>query len=124
MGNPDLSRKGYSPKRNRENLNAFLINAAHILKGEEVEKIISKKQKKGEEEFWEESELSAINTLQRISAYVLIILFTILSIYLISQFEIKSTIISLTILYFCFSYIYYDLKIINLKNKKNSKKVK
>jgi hypothetical protein len=43
MGNPDLSRKVYSPKKNRENINAFLINAARILKGEEVEKIISKK---------------------------------------------------------------------------------
>ena len=66
MGNPELSRNGHSLKRNRENVNSFLINAANILKGKEVEKIIAKNQAKEEEEFWEESEWTIGNILMAI----------------------------------------------------------
>ena len=124
MIKPYLFSHPFSFGKNKHHIKFFTYELKNAVKNIDVRKQADLYLDKLEEEFWEESELSAINTLQRISAYVLIILFTILSIYLISQFEIKSTIISLTILYFCFSYIYYDLKIINLKNKKNSKKVK
>ncbi len=118
MGNPDLSRKGYSPKRNRENLNAFLINAAHILKGEEVEKIISKKQKKGEEEFWEESEWTIGKILMRIVGYGLTMIFLLIGIIMIYEGEWIGILLILISIGMYLIYIKFDIQIIRKKNRR------
>ncbi len=122
MGNPELSRKGYSPKRNRENLNAFLINAANIIEGKEVEKIISKKQKKEEKEFWEESEWTIGKILMRFVGYgftMIVLLIGILGIYEGKWKGILPIIISIGI---CLTYIKSDIQIIREKNRKKKLK--
>ncbi len=124
MGNPNLSRNGYSRKRNRENVNSFLINAANILKGKEVEKIIVEKQAKEEEAFWEESEWTIGNILMRLVGYGLAIIFLLIGILIIYEGSWEGIITIALSIGICFSYIKSDIQIIREKNRRNKLKKK
>ena len=118
MGNPELSRKGYSRKRNKENLNSFLINAANILRGKEVEKIVAEKQIKEEEEFWEESEWTIKNILMRIVGYGLTTIFLLIGILGIYEGAWEGIIPVGLSLGIGLTYIKNDIQVIREKNRR------
>jgi hypothetical protein len=129
MGNPELSKKGYSRKRNKENLNSFLINVENVLRGKDVEKIVTKKliQKEKdlwetEEGFWEEREWTFGNILMRIVGYGLTMVFLLIGLLLIYEGvwgAIFSIILSIGIGFF---YIKNDIQIIREKNRRRKLK--
>lgn len=121
MGNPELFRKGYSRKRNKENLNSFLINAADILKGKEVEKIVAEKQVKKEEEFWEESEWTIGNILMRLVGYGMTAIFLLIGILFIYERKWRGIIPIGLSLAISFTYIKNDIQIIREKNRRKRK---
>jgi len=118
MGNPELPRKRYSRKRNKENLNSFLINTANILNGKEAEKIVAEKQIKEEEEFWNESEWTIGNILMRLVGYGMTAVFLLIGVLIIYEGEwigIISVGLSLGI---SLTYIKSDIQIIREKNRR------
>ena len=119
MGNPELLRKGYSRKRNKENLNSFLVNAANILKGKEVEKIIAEKHIKEEEEFWAESEWTIKNILMRIVGYGFTIIFLLIGILAFYEGAWEGIIPMILSVGISLSYIKNDIQILREKNRRN-----
>ena len=120
----ELEENGYSPKRNRENVNSFLINAANILKGKDVEKMIVEKQKKAEADFWAASEWTIGKILMRIIGYGLTMLFLLIG--LLGVYEgvwegIFSVFASIGISFF---YIKSDIQIIIEKRRRKKWKKK
>lgn len=124
MGNPELSRKGYSRKRNKENLNSFIINAANILKGKEAEKIVAEKQIKKEEEFWEESEWTIGNILMRFAGYGMTAIFLLIGILFIYEGEWEGIIPIGLALGISLTYVKNDIQIIREKNRRKKLKKK
>jgi len=122
MGNPELYSKGYSRKRNKENLNSFLINSVNIQKGKEVEKIVAEKQIKKEEEFWEESEWTIGNILMRFVGYGLTTIFLLIGILFIYEGEWGGIIPVGVSLGISFTYIKNDIQIIREKSRRKKLK--
>ena len=75
MANLKMPKPGSLSKRNKENLNVFLRNAAGLLRGEDVELIALERQQQAEEQFWEQSEWTVGGILRRLIGYGLTLLF-------------------------------------------------
>lgn len=82
IANPEYRGSGYSKKRNKENVNAFLRNTRGIIKGDNVEAIIKARKKAVEDKFWESSEWTIKQIFKRIIGYGLTLFFVFLSLFL------------------------------------------
>ena len=115
--NPELLR-GHSLKRNKENVNSFLINTAHILKGRDVEKIVAEKLIKEEEAFWKESEWTIKIILMRIVGYGSTIIFLLIGMVIIYEDVWKGILPVILSIGICYIYVKYDIQIIREKNRR------
>lgn len=118
MKDPNLYRQGYSTKRNRQNVDSFIFNAASILKGEHVEELVQEKQQKAEEEFWEESEWTIGKIFMRIVGYGLAALFLFIGIMILKEGDLSGIFFPLVSLGIAFTYIKNDVKILREKRKR------
>ncbi|MEZ5044125.1 MAG: hypothetical protein R2828_29800 [Saprospiraceae bacterium] len=122
IGLLEVSLKVQSRKRNRENVNSFLINGANILKGKNAEEIIVEKQKKTEEEFWGEKEWTIGKILMRIVGYGLTIIFLLLGTLVIYEGEWEGMFPIILSIGISMSYIKNDIQIILEKNRRKKLK--
>ncbi len=118
MKDPNLIRRGYSIKRNRQNVDAFLFNAASILKGENVEEQVQQKQEKAEDEFWQESEWTLGKIFMRIVGYGLTALFLLIGIMILAEGDLSGLFFPLVSLGIAFTYIKNDIQILREKRRR------
>lgn len=121
IGDPELLRKGYSRKRNKENLQSFLINAANIIKGKDAEGIVATKLKKEQEAFWEESEWTIKNSLMRVLGYGFVLIFLLAGVLLVYEGIFEGIIPIGLSLAISWVYIKNDIQIIREKNRRKKK---
>lgn len=119
MVNPSMNSNPFSFGLNKKNKLKLIHQYQSVLKGNNVIEIANTEIEKREEAFWNESEWTFVNTIKRIIGYGASILFGILSYWMISDGEIRGLIYGIIILGCCSSYIFYDIKVILEKNKKN-----
>ena len=110
--NPNGFVTGYSAKRNKENTRRFLINAADVLKGENIEQLSNDRQKLKELEFWEESEWTIGKILMRITGYGLTLIFVLIGILSINQGEVGGYLAILFSIMISIVYIKTDIQIL------------
>lgn len=117
MVNPSIRSNPHTFGLNKKNKLELIQQYQLILKGENVVESANNEIEKREKEFWDESEWTFKNSMMRIIGYGLSILFVILAIWMISEGEILGLLLGITILGFCGSYIFFDIKVIKEKKK-------
>jgi hypothetical protein len=111
----------FTLKRNKENVRCFLNNCIQILKGNDVEEVIKKRQFDEIAEFWREPEWTFIKILKRIIGYGLALLFLVIGLFIISEGAFLEFIYFGIPLILSWTYIRNDLKILWTKSKMRSK---
>lgn len=119
MVNPSTRSNPFTLGLNKKNNFALIRQYQSILEGNNVNELVEKEIVQKEEAFWEESEWTFENSIKRIIGYSLTMLFTLLALWMISEKEIQGIIYGLLIIGISVSYIFYDIKLILEKKKRN-----
>lgn len=124
MGNPNFASKGYSRKRNKDNINYFLANVNQALRGENIEENILSRQQRKEKEFWAESEWTIGKILMRIAGYGLTILFLLIGILMINGGDWLGMFAFIIPVVMSLTYIKNDIEVLREKHRRKKLKKK
>ncbi|MEL7423461.1 MAG: hypothetical protein AAFN81_10750 [Bacteroidota bacterium] len=124
VGSLESSARGYSGKRNRENRKSFLVNALNVLEGKKAEQIVTQKQSKKEEDFWQESEWTLGKILKRLFGYGMTALFIFIGVLFLYEGLREGMIPIIASLGICWTYIKNDIQVIIEKNRRKRLKKK
>lgn len=98
--------------RNKENVNSFLVNVMHILKGYDMERIIAERKTRKEIEFLNKSEWTASMILRRLVIYSMTIVSLFVAIYITNGEFSDEILVTYVCLGMGFIYIASDLLMI------------